>query len=399
MKEDIKLLGKSSSSEKNIAECEKALMDSLTPYQCCVKGDEYDDKKEYTEAFKWYRNSAERGFATAQRSLGLYYAKGKGVEKNESEAFNWFLKAANNGNIAAINDVGICYDEGSGVQKNKAEAYKWFKSAADKGSCSAMYNVGLCYEFGKGVSINYSEAAKWYKRSIDNKGSDNAKKAYARCQDKIRNANVVLTASSSNSRQSNNTTGKIKYLDVLRNYSSYDKIKEDFGKIIRTAKEEYASQTVYRYFYDSGWEKILSVSKETCFMCGGDGKLHHWYMNFPPPSNVCNQCKGTGKELPSVIARHSNKSYVYTSAGEKMYVQSNVGGYSGGSSVGSENGDTRNNSSSHSSNRCKYCGGGGGCRSCNGTGHKFNPYSGHEDDCPSCNGSGRCQICRGSGRL
>ena len=199
--------------------------------------------------------------------------------------------------------------------------------------------------------------------------------------------------------QSNNTNGQIEYLDVLSNFSSYDKIKEDFGKVVKTSKEEHSSQTIYRYFYDSGWEKILSVSKETCFMCGGDGKLHNWYMNFPPPSNVCNRCKGTGKELPSVIAIHNGKNYIYLESGDKRYVQNSIGGYNGSSNVSGGSVNTRNNSSSHSSNRCKYCGGGGGCSSCKGTGHKFNSYSGHEDTCPSCNGSGRCQICRGTGRL
>ena len=47
---------------------------------------------------------------------------------------------------------------------------------------------------------------------------------------------------------------------------------------------------------------------------------------------------------------------------------------------------------------CKYCGGGGGCSSCNGRGYKYNPYSGYNDTCPSCNGSGRCFNCRGTGK-
>lgn len=47
---------------------------------------------------------------------------------------------------------------------------------------------------------------------------------------------------------------------------------------------------------------------------------------------------------------------------------------------------------------CKYCGGGGGCSSCNGTGLKYNSYGGYYDQCPSCSGSGRCFNCRGTGK-
>ncbi len=66
-----------------------------------------------------------------------------------------------------------------------------------------------------------------------------------------------------------------------------------------------------------------------------------------------------------------------------------------------------NNSGSNNSNDsgrsyvdgpCQYCGGGGGCSSCNGRGYKYNPYSGYNDTCPSCNGSGRCFNCRGTGK-
>ena len=160
-------------------------------------------------------------------------------------------------------------------------------------------------------------------------------------------------------------------------------------------------QTVYRFYYDSGWEKILSVSKRTCFSCGGDGKLHNWYAPFPPPSNICSNCKGTGRELPTVRARKENSPYMYMEDGERMYSNYNAGNYNNGSSGNSNNSKSSSSSSSNSLKRttCSYCGGGGGCRSCNGRGYKYNSYSHHDDACPTCNGSGRCFNCRGTGRL
>lgn len=81
-------------------------------------------------------------------------------------------------------------------------------------------------------------------------------------------------------------------------------------------------------------------------------------------------------------------------------MQSMSGGYNGGYNSGYSGSSHQHNheGSSHRDERCKYCGGGGGCSSCNGKGYKFNPYSGENDTCPSCNGSGRCFNCHGTGK-
>lgn len=72
----------------------------------------------------------------------------------------------------------------------------------------------------------------------------------------------------------------------------------------------------------------------------------------------------------------------------------------GGNGVGGSgsSGSNYQTGPSHIDKPCQYCGGGGGCRSCNGTGLKYNPYSSHYEKCPSCNGSGRCFNCRGTGK-
>lgn len=214
-----------------------------------------------------------------------------------------------------------------------------------------------------------------------------------------KNTNTNTTVQQSNKSQvQKKDTNSPDYSYLLIRYSEYDKIKEDFGSVLRSVKEEYETQTIYRFYYDSGWEKILSISKQTCISCGGDGKLHNWYAPFPPPSNVCGRCNGKGKELPTIIARKDNSPYMYLENGEKMYSNYNAGNYNSGSS-----GDTEKPSSSSSNSLkrsvCSYCGGGGGCHSCRGTGHNYNSYSHREDTCPSCNGSGRCFNCRGTGRL
>lgn len=92
----------------------------------------------------------------------------------------------------------------------------------------------------------------------------------------------------------------------------------------------------------------------------------------------------------------SKEEYDEISRMKAEYLNS-IGITSGGcnSSVGSSVDMSPNNS--HIDKKCGYCGGGGGCSSCNGTGVKYNPWGGGYDTCPSCNGSGRCFNCRGTG--
>ena len=52
-------------------------------------------------AVRWYRSSADKGYAPAQYRLGLAYAKGLGVNKDFDQAENWLKKALSNGNQEA----------------------------------------------------------------------------------------------------------------------------------------------------------------------------------------------------------------------------------------------------------------------------------------------------------
>ncbi len=78
----------------------------------------------------------------------------------------------------------------------------------------------------------------------------------------------------------------------------------------------------------------------------------------------------------------------------RVYIGGNGGGTGGSGGTGSN----YQTGPSHIDKACQYCGGGGGCRSCNGQGIKYNSYSGHHERCSSCNGSGRCFNCRGTGK-
>ena len=48
--------------------------------------------KDEAEAVKWYRKAAEQNYAIAQYNLGICYANGDGVAKDDAEAVSGFAK-------------------------------------------------------------------------------------------------------------------------------------------------------------------------------------------------------------------------------------------------------------------------------------------------------------------
>ena len=57
-------------------------------------------------AVKWYRKAAEQGSAKAQYNLGVMYAEGTGVLKNDAKAVKWYRKAADQGDATAQLHLG-----------------------------------------------------------------------------------------------------------------------------------------------------------------------------------------------------------------------------------------------------------------------------------------------------
>jgi TPR repeat protein len=119
------------------------------------------------EAVRWYRLAADRGCDLAQYNLGLMYGDGQGVPKNEAEAMKWFRLAADQGYVAGQFNLGLMYAKGQGVPRNDIEAAKWYTLAANQGGAQAQHNLGLMYAEGQGVPKNEAEAVRWYRLAAD----------------------------------------------------------------------------------------------------------------------------------------------------------------------------------------------------------------------------------------
>jgi len=151
--------------------------------------------KKSTVAQKYFyaKRAAERGNARAQFDLGLMYANGDGVEKNEALALMWFNRAAQNNFSKALNvtkvatvnetsqkfkfaqeaakrgdaraqfDLAMMYKNGEGVTRNERLAFNYFHKAARKNHSEAKFQMGLCFAEGKGVKKQSQLARYWFK--------------------------------------------------------------------------------------------------------------------------------------------------------------------------------------------------------------------------------------------
>lgn len=81
-------------------------------------------------------SKAQHGDATAQFYVGVRYAKGIGVPKDEGEAVAWYRKAAHQGHADAQYNLGVRYGGFTAVtivQEDHKKAYVWLHLAAEKG--------------------------------------------------------------------------------------------------------------------------------------------------------------------------------------------------------------------------------------------------------------------------
>lgn len=87
--------------------------------------------------------------------MGDNYYEGKnGYRKDYFEAFKWYKKAAESGNKYSMNSLGICYMEGNGTYKNEYEAARWFEKAYHAGNPDGAANLANCYINGKGKTAD-----------------------------------------------------------------------------------------------------------------------------------------------------------------------------------------------------------------------------------------------------
>ena len=74
-------------------------------------------------------------------------------------------RRARQGDMAASRHLGLQYACGAGVARDDVEGARWLRRAADAGSADAQYDLGTLYLWGRGVPRDRRASAEWTERA------------------------------------------------------------------------------------------------------------------------------------------------------------------------------------------------------------------------------------------
>lgn len=69
--------------------------------------------------------------------------------------------AAEQGHKEAACNLGLMYAGGDGVPRDDREAAHWYRLAAEQGLAAAQFNLAALYALGKGLSEDYLASYQW----------------------------------------------------------------------------------------------------------------------------------------------------------------------------------------------------------------------------------------------
>ncbi len=96
------------------------------------------DAGDYALAMTELLPAARSGNAEAEELIGVMYALGLGVERDETRAFEWYLRSAMKGHAGAQSGVGWYYEVGLGMPApDLVRAYMWYVLSAIGGDPDA----------------------------------------------------------------------------------------------------------------------------------------------------------------------------------------------------------------------------------------------------------------------
>lgn len=127
-----------------------------------------------------YKAAVEKGNSSAQYIVGLIFYFGRlGRQKNYKEAIRLIKLSANAGFPYAQRVLGQLYQQGNlsidhssvdsryRTRKNEKEAIRWYKRAAAGKDILALGILGNCHENGTGVDVDYERALYYYAKAAE----------------------------------------------------------------------------------------------------------------------------------------------------------------------------------------------------------------------------------------
>lgn len=96
----------------------------------------------FEEAMEVFRVFARSGNADAEELIGVMYALGLGVERDDERAFEWYLRASMKGHPGAQSGLGWYYEVGRGIPApDLVRAYLWYGLSAIGGDPDAVISL------------------------------------------------------------------------------------------------------------------------------------------------------------------------------------------------------------------------------------------------------------------
>lgn len=92
----------------------------------------------FEEAREMFEVFARSGNADAEELIGVMYALGLGVERDDVRAFDWYLRSSLKGHPGAQSGLGWYYEVGRGIpEPDLVRAYLWYALSAIGGDVDA----------------------------------------------------------------------------------------------------------------------------------------------------------------------------------------------------------------------------------------------------------------------
>ena len=180
--------------------------------------------RNFSKAIRHLEASAEKGFATAQATLGMIYFTGIGVRKDSNLAIKWCSRAAREKLPLGMFYLGMAYSIGDSIEKNDDYSLRWIRTAADRELVMAQLTLGMKYATGDGVEKDLETAVSWLHRASIS-GSSEAQlqlRKYENHLERLRNPPAVYIPENQTEAVSN-----LAKSDIQVNYTSDTELKGD----------------------------------------------------------------------------------------------------------------------------------------------------------------------------
>jgi hypothetical protein len=248
-------------------------------------------ERNHTDAIKWYKLSAEQGYAPAQNDLGIIFEFGQGVEKDSKKAVELYTLAADQGHHLAQYNLGYYYRIATFVEQDYNKALELYCKSSGQGYWYATREVGDMYFDGEGVKQDLSKAKEYYEKALAQADKESIYWYKAdiidkkQIQDKLDEVNVEIEKA----EEKKIALQRAARSDVFVCYSHKDmKYKEEFDRYLEALEIDcgikyWTDEKLGPNDWDSDIKSALSRAKIAVLMVSVDFQISKYIRDVELP--------------------------------------------------------------------------------------------------------------------